>query len=128
MVNHQNHLYLLRRIRRGLLDNFIKNGIEKHNSVDLTADHFKDIIYGYGEFFSTEKHILDDEGYVQIVSHDGLFERDVVPWHNDWSYGVGAYHGTALYNFFGGYLTPTWFCDMKRHMMNYQIQRSMRML
>ncbi|SVA39677.1 uncharacterized protein METZ01_LOCUS92531 [marine metagenome] len=68
----------------------------------------------HGEFFSTEKHILDDEGYIQLVSHDGLFERDEVPWHNDWSYGVGQYNGTALYNFFGGHLTPTWFIDMKK--------------
>ena len=112
MVNHHNHPYHPKLIRSVSLDKFFENGIEKHNA-DLTPETFKDYIFGYGKFFSTEIHILDDEGYVQIVSHDGLFERDVVPWHNDWSYGVGAYHGTALYNFFGGHLTPTWFCDMK---------------
>jgi len=91
----------------------INDGIEKLNSADLTADSFKDIVMDYGTFFSTEKHVLDDEGFVQLVSSDGLFERASVPWHNDWSYGVGAFHGTALYNFFGGHLAPTWFVDMK---------------
>jgi len=93
----------------------IKNGLEKFTVVDdFTPDAFKVLVMYHGEFFSTEKHILDDEGYIQLVSHDGLFERDEVPWHNDWSYGVGQYNGTALYNFFGGHLTPTWFIDMKK--------------
>ena len=91
----------------------INDGIQRLLSAELTADGFKDLVMDYGSFFSTEKHVIDDEGFVQLVSHDGLFERGEVPWHNDWSYGVGAYHGTALYNFFGGHLTPTWFVDMK---------------
>ena len=106
----------------------INDGIERLLPVELTADEFKDLVMDYGTFFSTEKHVIDDEGFVQLVSHDGLFERGEVPWHNDWSYGVGAYHGTALYNFFGGHLTPTWFVDMKTAYIIYQTKKSMKIL
>ena len=84
------------------------------NDQPLTINQFAEFAKTLGKPLTTVKHVLDDDRIVQEVSSNELFKNNEVDWHNDWSYGVGQYNGTALYNFFGGHLTPTWFIDMKK--------------
>tara|TARA_Y100001963_G_C6782477_1_gene450749 strand:- start:418 stop:1131 length:714 start_codon:yes stop_codon:yes gene_type:complete len=77
----------------------------------LSLEEFKNLGEGLGKPLKIDKHSADD-GFVQRVATDGLFEDKNVDWHNDWSYGKGEYYATILYNVKNGDLSPTWFCDM----------------
>jgi alpha-ketoglutarate-dependent taurine dioxygenase len=60
-----------------------------------------------------ERHCLDGTP-IQVVSREGHFGDAELPWHNDWSYGRGDFHGTLLYNKMNAQAAPTWFCDMEK--------------
>lgn len=87
-------------------------GLVHITDAEFTIDEFADFAKNLGEPLKTEKHTSNE--FVQMVSHDGLFETGDVDWHNDWSYGRGSYYGTVLYNIKGGHLADTTFCDMTK--------------
>lgn len=43
----------------------------------------------------------------------GLFGQNDLEWHNDFAHSPGHYHGLLLYNFEGGELAETIFCDTR---------------
>ena len=43
----------------------------------------------------------------------GLFGHNDLEWHNDFAHSPGEFHGTLLYNEFGGELAETIFCDTR---------------
>lgn len=70
------------------------------------------IAEAFGRLLPTDRHTLENP-VIQVVSTDGLFGQDEVPWHNDWSYGRGAFFGTLLYNRENAHIAPTRFVDME---------------
>lgn len=89
----------------GLL--IIKNG-------NPSLSEFESIANSLGKCLVTDRHVINENRTVQELSNTGLFGKDIVDWHNDWSYGRGNYFGTILYNFKNAHLSPTWFCDMSK--------------
>lgn len=65
-----------------------------------------------GKPLVTDRHVLDEDRIIQDISDEGLFSRNDVAWHNDWSYGRGNYFGTMLYAVENAAASPTWFTDM----------------
>lgn len=50
----------------------------------------------FGKLLITGKHHIEGDRYVQLLSENALFGNGDVPWHNDFSYSIGDYHGTLL--------------------------------
>ncbi len=77
----------------------------------MSSEELVGLAEAFGDLLMTERHTAEHKA-VQIISEDALFARDEVPWHNDWSYGVGNYVGTILYNHRNAEIAPTYFVDM----------------
>lgn len=80
----------------------------------LKLSEFEKISNSLGKPLITDKHTLNNSRTVQELSNNGLFGKEEVRWHHDWSYGRGNYFGTILYNVKNAHLSPTWFCDMSK--------------
>lgn len=83
---------------------------------ELTLDGYKTLFEtmksSLGKPLVTDRHVLDESRIIQDISDEGLFSRNDVAWHNDWSYGRGNYFGTMLYAVKNAAASPTWFVDM----------------
>lgn len=63
---------------------------------EITPELLKRIGSYFGKLLITGKHHIQGDRYVQLISENGLFGNKDVPWHNDFSYSIGDYHGTLL--------------------------------
>ncbi len=64
------------------------------NNIEPTT--LKEIASYFGKLLITGKHHIPGDRHVQLLQEDALFGNTVVPWHNDFSYSIGDYHGTLL--------------------------------
>lgn len=93
-------------------DRFLKTGfVHITNTAPVSAGRLVDLAETLGDLLITERHVGEHPA-IQIISENGLFGRDDVPWHNDWSYGTGNYVGTLLCNRKNAEIAPTYFVDM----------------
>ncbi len=84
------------------------------NAHNLSVDEFEKIGERLGKNLVGELHVANSKKTVQVLSKEETFGDGDLPWHNDWSYGKGDYHGTMLYNVRNAHLSPTWFIDMSK--------------
>lgn len=103
-----------------LADSILEHGlIHITCNKKLSLDEFKSLTVKLGKPLISKTHTLDDERTVQYVSDKGLFLKDDMGWHNDWSYGEGNYYGTILYNNKNGHLSTTDFVDTLKAYESY---------
>lgn len=81
-----------------IVDSFFETGLIciKTDPKNIIPENLKKIASYFGKLLITGKHHLPGDRHVQLISEDGLFGRGDVPWHNDFSYSIGDYHGTLL--------------------------------
>ncbi|NQZ02406.1 MAG: TauD/TfdA family dioxygenase [Bdellovibrionales bacterium] len=92
---------------------FFDHGFVKRNLGALDKKTFTQVAESLGKLLPIGRHNVTGSRYIQNVSEDGLFKRDEVPWHNDFSYSVGDYDGTILMMRSFENRVPTYFSDTK---------------
>ena len=92
-------------------DEFFKKGFVRRNFGKISFDDFCLLGQMLGKPLPVGKHNLSGRRYIQNVSPDGLFRREEVPWHNDFSYSTGNYDGTMLHMESFDIKVPTYFVD-----------------
>lgn len=90
---------------------FFEKGFVKRNFGTLDEGTFIQIAKSLGKLLPIGRHNLQGSRYIQNVSEDGLFRREEVPWHNDFSYSIGDYDGTILMMKSFDSNVPTYFAD-----------------
>lgn len=68
----------------------------KTDPKNINPDVLKQIGKYFGKLLITGKYHIPGDRYIQVISEDALFGSGDVPWHNDFSYSPGDYHGTLL--------------------------------
>lgn len=68
----------------------------KTDPKNVEPENLKKIASYFGKLLITGKHHIEGDRYVQLLSENALFGNGDVPWHNDFSYSIGDYHGTLL--------------------------------
>ncbi len=68
----------------------------KTDPKNINPDVLKQIGKYFGKLLLSGKHHIPGDRYIQLISEDALFGSGNVPWHNDFSYSPGDYHGTLL--------------------------------
>tara|TARA_B100000073_G_C23672015_1_gene549029 strand:- start:283 stop:1023 length:741 start_codon:yes stop_codon:yes gene_type:complete len=68
----------------------------KTDPKNINPDVLKQIGKYFGKLLVTGKHHIPGDRYIQLISEDALFGSGDVPWHNDFSYSPGDYHGSLL--------------------------------
>lgn len=92
-------------------EKFFTDGFVRINLGEQTPRDLLELSKQLGKALIVGKHHIPGHRRIQKVSEDGLFRREAVPWHNDFSYSVGEYHGTLLYHHSGLTSVPTEFTD-----------------
>lgn len=90
---------------------FFSKGIVRRNFGELSCDDFYTLGKMFGKLLPIGKHNLSGRRCIQNVSPEGLFGREEVLWHNDFSYSKGSYDGTILYMKSFNIKVPTYFVD-----------------
>ena len=81
-----------------IIKEYFDNGLVhiKTDPNKIEPELLKEIASYFGKLLITGKHHIKDDRYVQLLNENALFGNSDVPWHNDFSYSVGDYHGTLL--------------------------------
>lgn len=84
--------------KQSIVEQYFNNGLVhiKTNPNSIRPELLKRVASYFGKLLITGKHHLEGDRYVQLLSEDALFGNGDVPWHNDFSYSIGDYHGTLL--------------------------------
>ena len=84
--------------KEAIIEEFFNNGLVliQTSLKNINPTVIKNIGSYFGKLLITGKHHVHGDRHVQVISEDELFGNKLVPWHNDFSYSVGDYHGTLL--------------------------------
>jgi alpha-ketoglutarate-dependent taurine dioxygenase len=79
-----------------IIEEFFEKGLAHINVDEVTPEVIKEVSGYFGKLLRVAKYHIEGDRQVQSLSGTTMFGDKEVPWHNDFSYGKGDFHGTCL--------------------------------